>query len=96
MMHGSKIKKIVVAEKMPFMLELEPEYSGIINIIYNNNKCIIDDVEKANSLKFDEYNSVEGKEDAKKRCCMSLFYQTSERHITENMIKFLVEFKKSK
>ena len=88
-----KENDIVINDKMPFMLDLETEYSGIMTNIYENNKVIIDDVEKANPLKFDEYNSVEGKEDAKKRCCMALFYQTVERHITENMIRYLVECK---
>jgi len=89
-----KDNDIAIKDKMPFMTDLEKEYLGIMTNIYNNNKIIIEDVEKANPLKFDEYTTIEGKEDAKKRCCMALFYQTVERHITENMIKFLVEQKK--
>lgn len=81
-------------EKMEFVKEFENEYNVIKNIIYESNKIIIEDVEKCNPCKFDKYASVEGMEDAKKRTCMALWYQTIERHVQERMIIFLVEVKK--
>ena len=80
-------------DKMDFLVALEKEYEIVMNLVFDNNKIIIDDIEKANPLKYDEYATEEGRQDAKKRTCMSLWYQTLERHLQEEMIRFLVEVK---
>ena len=80
-------------DKMDFLVALEKEYEIVMNLVFDNNKIIIDDVEKANPLKYDKYATEEGRQDAKKRTCMSLWYQTLERHLQEEMIRFLVEVK---
>lgn len=82
--------------KMEFMTAFEAEYAVIKTIVYENNKIIIEDVEKYNPCKFDKYTTPEGKEDAKKRTCMALWYQTLERHVQERMIIYLAEVKKMK
>ena len=83
-------------EKMDFIVELEKEYAGIMDVVYENNKIIIEDVEKADPFKFDKFSTEEGRYDAKKRTCMSLFYQTIERHLQEAMIRYLVDEKRFK
>ena len=49
---------------MPFIVELENEYKVVLNIVYKNNKIIVD-VEKIDPLKLNKYTTEEGRHEAK-------------------------------
>ena len=66
----------------------------VMEHIWKINNTIIDDVLKENPTKYQKYKTEKSILKAKKRTCLSLFYQTIERHIQEGMTLFLVQEKK--
>lgn len=79
--------------KFQDIIDLEGDYTIVMENVWKSNNNIIDDILENNSTRFDEYKTELSILNAKKRTCMSLFYQTIERHIQEGMINFLVSKK---
>ena len=81
-------------EKIEYVENIEKDCKNVMEYIWKDNNFIIDDVIKSNEEKFDKYKKdANSTLNAKKRTCLSLFYQTIERHIQEGMIEFLVDEK---
>jgi len=72
---------------------LQNEYQQLMEIIYDANPKICDDIIKKNPHYFIKYNTPETLLSKKKRTTMALFYQTAERYIQEECINYLVKNK---
>jgi len=72
---------------------LQNEYHKLMEIIYDANPKICDDILKKNPHYFIKYNTPESLLSKKKRTTMALFYQTVERYIQEECINYLVKNK---
>ena len=81
-------------KKLQDLIDLETDYQMVMEHIWKINNTIIDDVLKENPTKYQKYKTEKSILKAKKRTCLSLFYQTIERHIQEGMTLFLVQEKK--
>ena len=84
-------KNEIVNDNNPFVMKLEAEYKLIIDVIYDANPQIIQDILKAQPLKFIEYTDPVDLLAKKKRTVAAMFYQTAERQLQEAMIKYLVD-----
>jgi phage/plasmid-associated DNA primase len=74
-----------------FICRLEDEYKLIIEIIYDANQQIIQDILKAQPLKFIKHTNPAELLAKKRRTVAAMFYQTVERQLQEAMIKYLVD-----
>jgi hypothetical protein len=78
-------------DKTQEVINLEVDYKLVMGHVWKVNGGIIDDVLACDPEYFRDYADNEfSLLNAKKRTCMSLFYQTIERHFQEGMIDFLV------
>lgn len=88
-MNGGSYNSWKISNKIPkehiytFIPKFETEMKNIIDIIFNNNQNMANDI-----LQIKEKTEVE-----LKRSVMSLFYQTKERELQECAIKYLVNTK---
>jgi len=78
-------------DRVKCVSDLANDYELVMDIVWGSNQQIIKDVLAVNPSKFLQYTTEAGVLSAKKRTCLSLFYQTVERHIQESMIIHLVE-----
>jgi hypothetical protein len=77
-------------ENDPFIIGLENEYQELMEVIYDANPQICNDILKSNPNKFIKYTEPKDLLNKKKRTTMACFYQTAERYLQESMIDFLV------
>ena len=92
---GSGIKNWYEANNItndndPFIKGLQTEYHSLMEIIYDANPQICNDILKYNPNKFIKYTDPVDLLAKKKRTTMAFFYQTAERYLQETMIDFLV------
>lgn len=83
---------VVTNKRLQWIKLFEDEQETIRDIVYANNKHIIDDVDKSKPDKFTltNYKTAEGIIAKKKRTCMALWLQTIERYLQEICIKYLI------
>jgi len=80
-------------ENDPFIIGLENEYQELMDIIYDANPQICNDILKSNPNKFIKYTEPRDLLNKKKRTTMACFYQTAERYLQEAMIDYLIKSK---
>jgi len=77
----------------PFILNLQQEYQQLMEIIYDANPQICNDILKYNPNKFIKYTEPNDLLKKRKRTTMASFYLTAERYLQETMIDYLVKTK---
>jgi len=80
--------EIKITNEHPDILAIEKELKSIMNIVFENNKHILDDVRKAKCEIEQEGKGVE----KDKRTVMSLWSQTIERHLQEEAINYISDY----
>ena len=90
------LKDMNIESPFEYLNELNKEYSTMMDLIWEHNSHIVADILKDNPSKFDKYKNETEKLHAKKRTCISFFYQTMERAIQETMILYLSKQKNFK